>query len=80
MFKIWKPIELFLMIKLNSKKEPKGVILGHILNILAFLGGNALRVNHKFVPKNKCITNMIICSKLKCWWDVLETLNTRIKF
>ncbi len=54
------------MIKLNSKKEPKAVILGHILNILAFLGGNALRVNHKFVPKNKCITNMIICSKLKC--------------
>jgi len=27
MFKIWKLAELFEMIKLNSKKEPKGVIL-----------------------------------------------------
>jgi hypothetical protein len=30
MFKIWKPIEIFEIIKPNSKKEPKGVILGHI--------------------------------------------------
>jgi len=53
MFKIWKPTEFFEMIKLNSKKEPKGVILGHILKHFSLFRWKRMKGKPQICPQKK---------------------------
>jgi hypothetical protein len=45
---------------------------------MSSLGENILKMNH-FWSKKLCITNILVCSKLKSWWHFLIILYTRKK-